>query len=127
MDPQQDVLAASETSVDGNNYLSFTRPLVTGDNFDKNVIGCHYLLLAQGPVRDGDIAMHDIKLISSEPVCISTCGKYILLCIYSCSDAESTLCVHLASTRVTDSIWLYGKSPGVLCCCRRSSRSLDMF
>ena len=38
-----------------------------------------------------------------------------------------TLCVHLASTRVTDSIWSYGKTPGKLCCCGQSFRSLDMF
>ena len=34
-----------------------------------------------------------------------------------------TLCVHLASIRVTDSIWSYGWTPGVLYCCRRSIRS----
>ena len=38
-----------------------------------------------------------------------------------------TLCVHLASTRVTDSIWSYGRTPGQLCSCRQSFRSLDMF
>ena len=36
-------------------------------------------------------------------------------------------CVHLASTRVTDSIWSYSRTPGVLCCCRRSFRNLDMY
>ena len=35
-----------------------------------------------------------------------------------------TPCVHLASTRVTDSIWSYSRTLGVLCCCRRSFRLL---
>ena len=44
-----------------------------------------------------------------------------------CIRRLQTLCVHLASIRVTDSIWSYGRTPGVLCCCRQSFRSLAMF
>ena len=59
-------------------------------------------------------------------VCCNCCKRsdtqHSLLC--SLCSVSVLQWPHLASTRVTDSIWSYSRTLGVLCCCRRSFRLL---
>ena len=69
-------------------YMSFCRfcfvpaqiiNVFSGDSKDKDVIGCHYLLFAVGPLNPGktDINYHGpgtTKTASNSTICIEECG-----------------------------------------------------
>ena len=52
---------------------------IPGDSKDKDVIGCHYLLFAVGPLDNGDIYYHGsgtTKTASNSTICIDACGRW---------------------------------------------------
>ena len=49
------------------------------DSKDMDVLGCHYLLFAVGPLVNGDISYHGsgtTKTASNSTICIEECGTY---------------------------------------------------
>ena len=78
LDLSQDVISSSINIEDDVTSVSFTRALVTGDVYDRDVIGCHYFLFAVGPLNldTGDISYNNESMThSSQKICISACGR----------------------------------------------------
>ena len=58
--------------------LRYAMLCIPGDSKDKDVIGCHYLLFAVGPLDNGDIYYHGsgtTKTASNSTICIDACGR----------------------------------------------------
>ena len=78
LEQSQDITDSAIRIVDNITYISFMRPLRTGDPYDRDVIGCHYFLFAVGPLNAErtDISYHtESKTTSTEKICIEECGK----------------------------------------------------
>ena len=61
------------------NYVSFTRPLITGDSDDRGIVGCHYVAIATGLFLNGAVSFPAANIFQyPQQVCITACGEYNL-------------------------------------------------
>ena len=78
LDQQQDVLGTFMSEHTGN-FVSFTRPLNTGDSNDRGIVGCHYVAIATGLILNGAVSFPAANIFQyPQQVCITACGEHIL-------------------------------------------------